>query len=573
MTGSAGSTGPSDFAKRLVDLDATSWPALQPIYRELVDRPLRCENCLERLILDRSDLDARVAEAEAELYIAMTCHTDDEAKQKAFLAFVEGVEPERAKVAFELDRKIAGSPHVERLDVDRFAVLLRSIRNEVELFREENLPLQTDVTRLDQEYSQINGAMTVEFDGQVRTMAQMQRHLEETDRDRRETAWRAMLERRYADHDRIDGIFDRMVELRDTIGRNAGFTDFRDYQHRRMGRFDYTPQDCARFHAAVEQVCVPLMRRLHDERRTALGIEALRPWDVAVDLKGRPPLRPFDGADRLVEGSSRIFHRMRPSLGSMFDELRNGGCLDLESRPGKAPGGYQYQRQWTRRPFIFMNAAGLHRDLVTMVHEAGHAFHSTLCRDEALLAYRGSPTEFAEVASMSMELLMLPYVDEFYVEDEADRARRGALEDIVTKLCWIAQIDAFQHWIYTNPKHVREERADAWLALCARFGGDVDWSGFEDWHRASWQRQLHLFGVPFYYIEYGIAQLGSLQLWLNAQDDEQAALDRYERALALGGSRPLPELFAAAGLDFDFGPDTVGRLMTRVEDQLAALPV
>jgi len=562
----------SDFAKRLADLDAASWPAIEPFYRELIDRPLRCEMCLEKLILDRSDLDARVAEAEAELYIAMTCHTDDEAKQKAFLAFVENVEPQRRKVSFELDRKIAESPHVGKLDQERFGVLLRDVRNEVELFREENLALQTDVTRLDQEYSQISGAMTVEFDGATRTMAQMQRYLEETDRSRRESAWRAMMERRYADHDKIDGIFDRMIELRDTIGRNAGFDDFRDYQHRRMARFDYTPDDCARFHDAVEQVCVPVLRRLQEERRAALGIESLRPWDVAVDLKGRDPLRPFDDAERLVDGSSRIFHRMRASLGSMFDELRSGGCLDLDSRPGKAPGGYQYQRQWTRRPFIFMNAAGLHRDLVTMVHEAGHAFHSTLSRHEQLLAYRGSPTEFAEVASMSMELLMLPYVDEFYGDDEADRARRGALEDIVSKLCWIAQIDAFQHWLYTNPKHDRKARTEQWLALSERFGGDVDWSGFEAWQRHVWQRQLHLFGVPFYYIEYGIAQLGALQLWLNAQDDEQAALDRYEKALALGGSRPLPELFAAAGLDFDFGPETVGRLMERVEEQLAALP-
>lgn len=554
-------------------IDASSWSVLEPRYRELVERPLKCAGCLERLIADRSNLDAQVGEHEANLYIEMTCHTDDPQRQQAYLRFVEEIDPKLRAVGFELDRRIATSPLAAQLDPARYGVLLRNMRVEVELFRTENIPIQTELTRLDQAYSQIAGAQTVEFEGQERTLAQMSGFLEETDRARRESAWRAIFGRRFADRDAIDAIYDSMVVLRTSLAKNAGFPDFRDYQHRALKRFDYTPAECGSFHAGVEQVCVPLMREFDAERAETLGVGALRPWDLAVDVHGRSPLRPFSTADELVQRSSRMFHRMRPALGDMFDAMRGGGCLDLESRKGKAPGGYQYQRQWSRTPFIFMNAAGLQKDLVTMVHEAGHAFHSTYSREEPLLPYRNGPMEFNEVASMSMELLTFPYLDEFYDEEQAGRARRSLLEELTAKLAWIAQIDAFQHWVYTNPAHTRDERVQAWLELDERFGHAVDWAGFEPWRGRIWQRQLHLFGVPFYYIEYGIAQLGALQMWLAYREDPERALDSYARALTLGGSRALPELFAAAGLRFQFDAEIMKELMEAVRDELSVLPV
>ncbi|MCA9285054.1 MAG: M3 family oligoendopeptidase [Phycisphaerales bacterium] len=554
------------------DLDATRWENLEPLYQALLDRPIRCPSCLERILLDRSELDATVSEAEADLYIEMTCHTDDEAAQAAYLAFVENVEPKLRQASFDLDRRIVECPFAAELDQDRYGVLLRDLKTDVELFRPENIPLQTEITKLDQEYSQVNGAMTVHFRGEEETMARMGRFLEETDRATREAAWRAVQERRAADRDRINGIFDKLVARRHQTAINAGFANFRDFQHKRMRRFDYTPEDCQRYHEGIEQVVVPLLRRLNAERATELGVDPLRPWDLAVDVKGRQPLRPFKAADELVDKTSRVFHRMRSDLGQMFDAMRGGGCLDLESRKGKAPGGYQYQRQRSRRPFIFMNAAGLHRDLVTMVHEAGHAFHSTFSKDDPILHYRNSPMEFAEVASMSMELLAFPFLDEFYSAAEADRARRHHLEDLATKLAWIAQIDAFQHWIYTHPTHTPAERGEQWVALTQRFGPAVSWAGIEDFLPDQWHRQLHLFGVPFYYIEYGIAQLGALQLWLQARQDLSSALDNYARAMTLGGSRPLPELFEAAGLRFDFGADTMRTLMSEVGEELERLP-
>ncbi|MEY4770303.1 MAG: hypothetical protein RIQ40_1043 [Planctomycetota bacterium] len=563
---------PTAFRFIPATLDATQWSQLEPLYQKLLDRTLKCANCLEGLILDRSELDAAAAEAEANLYIAMTCHTDDADIKARFLKFVEEVDPNLKRVGFDLDRKIVESPHASALDQARYGTLLRSLKQEVKLFRAENVPLQTEVTKLDQQYSEINGAMTVQFDGTERTLPQMARFLEETDRARREASWRVVAERRLQDVTRIDAIYDEMLQLRAKMAANAGYPNFRDFQHDRLQRFDYTPAHCAAFHEAVEKTCVPLARRMQERRAKALGLTALRPWDLKVDVKGRSPLRPFEGADQMVERTSKVYHRMDSELAQMFDSMRGGGCLDLDSRKGKAPGGYQYQRQLSRVPFIFMNAAGMHRDLTTMVHEAGHAFHSLLSKDDPILAYRGSPMEFAEVASMSQELLTLPYLEEFFSTADAERARRELLEGVISMLPWIAQIDAFQHWVYLNPGHSSAERTKAWLDLDARFGGSLDWSGIEGSRAHMWQRQLHLFGMPFYYIEYGIAQLGSLQLWLASKKSEKDALAAYKRALTLGGSKPLPELFAAAGLRFDFGPATVQSLMDAVGAELDRLP-
>ena len=563
---------PTAFRFIPATLDATQWSQLEPLYQKLLDRTLKCANCLEGLILDRSELDAAAAEAEANLYIAMTCHTDDADIKARFLKFVEEVDPNLKRVGFDLDRKIVESPHASALDQARYGTLLRSLKQEVKLFRAANVPLQTEVTKLDQQYSEINGAMTVQFDGTERTLPQMARFLEETDRARREASWRVVAERRLQDVTRIDAIYDEMLQLRAKMAANAGYPNFRDFQHDRLQRFDYTPAHCAAFHEAVEKTCVPLARRMQERRAKALGLTALRPWDLKVDVKGRSPLRPFEGADQMVERTSKVYHRMDSELAQMFDSMRGGGCLDLDSRKGKAPGGYQYQRQLSRVPFIFMNAAGMHRDLTTMVHEAGHAFHSLLSKDDPILAYRGSPMEFAEVASMSQELLTLPYLEEFFSTADAERARRELLEGVISMLPWIAQIDAFQHWVYLNPGHSSAERTKAWLDLDARFGGSLDWSGIEGSRAHMWQRQLHLFGMPFYYIEYGIAQLGSLQLWLASKKSEKDALAAYKRALTLGGSKPLPELFAAAGLRFDFGPGTVQSLMDAVGAELDRLP-
>ena len=573
MTTSTASTGhppASTFVPAIID--GSKWSALEPLYSQLVGRTIHDCAALERLLLDRSELDAAAEESAANLYIQMTRHTDDELARKRYLDFVENVEPELKKIGFALDRKIAECPFAQQLDPQRYSVLLRSLRRSVEMFCEVNIPIETEVTKLDQQYSEINGAMTVTFDGAERTLPQMARYLEETDRPRRQASWEAVSTRRLNDVDRINDIFDHMLAHRHQMALNGGYTNFRDFQHARLQRFDYTPADCTTFHEGAEKVCVPLLRKLNAERAKVLGIPALKPWDIKVDLHGRAPLKPFEGAEELVDRSSAIFHRMDPELGTMFDSMRRGDCLDLESRKGKAPGGYQYQRQRTRSPFIFMNAAGLHRDVITMVHEAGHAFHSLLAAHDPLVAYRSSPMEFAEVASMSMELLTFPYLEEFYSADDASRARRDHLESLSTMLPWVATIDAFQHWVYLNPTHTRNDREQYWLHLNNRFGSAIDWTGHEDSLRTMWHRQLHIFGLPFYYIEYGIAQLGALQMWMQAKRNPSDALGNYKKGLALGSSQPLPTLFKAAGLNFSFGPETMGELMHEVGETIAASP-
>ncbi|MBL8990987.1 MAG: M3 family oligoendopeptidase, partial [Phycisphaerae bacterium] len=552
-------------------LDATRWESLEPLYRTLQERTLKCAGCLETLILDRGELDAAVSEASATLHINMTCHTDDPAANKAYVDFIEQVEPRLKQAGDALDRKIAQSPFVGDLDAARYAVYLRNLRLGIELFRPESIPLETELAKLDQEYAQICGAMTVQFQGRECTLPQMARFQEETDRSVREAAWRTVADRRLRDRAAIDAIYQRMVDLRQRVAANAGFANYRDYAHRAKRRFDYAPADCDAFARGVERHIVPALRRLHRQRAAALGVERLRPWDLAVDPLGRPPLRPFGTPAELVERTSRLFHRMDPQLGGLFDSLRGGGCLDLESRKGKAPGGYQSNRDRQRMPFIFMNAAGVQRDVETMVHEAGHAFHSLLSRADPLLAYRSDlPLEFAEVASMSMELTSYPYLDEFYGPADADRARRVHLEQLASMLPWIATIDQFQQWIYTHPGHGGAERTAAWLSVLDRFGGEVDWSGLDEVKSALWHRQLHLFGAPFYYIEYGIAQLGALQVWANFERDRSSALAAYKRGLTLGGSRPLPDLFNAAGIDLDLTPGRIERCWSQVERALAA---
>ncbi|HEV2456638.1 MAG TPA: M3 family oligoendopeptidase, partial [Verrucomicrobiae bacterium] len=409
------------------------------------------------------------------------------------------------------------------------------------------------------------------FRGEEKTLVQMGRYQEETDRALRQETWELVVKRRLQEADNFDDIFDRQFALRSQIAKNTGFGNYRDYAFRRLGRFDYTPEDCAKFHDAVEKEIVPIARQLQARRREQLNLPSLRPWDLSVDPLNRPPLRPFAETDEMVSRTQKIFNRLDGELAGGFQQMQDLKLLDLANRKGKAPGGYQSTLSESRLPFIFMNAVGLQRDVETILHEAGHAFHALATREEDLYPYRSAPIEFCEVASMSMELLGNEFIEEFYPSDEAKRARRVHLEGVVGVFPWIATVDAFQHWIYTHPGHSREGRRKAWLGLMDRFGGDVDWSSFENARANLWHRQLHIFIHPFYYIEYGIAQLGALQVWANSKREKARALGDYKKSLALGGSRPLPELFSAAGCQFEFSARTIQPLAGMLREELAKL--
>ncbi len=578
-------TAVTDFVP--ADLDATSWANVEPLFDALSTREIGSGEELERWLIDRGELEAACSETRANLYISMTCDTDDADKAQAYKAFVENVAPKLKPACFELDKRQVELTERFGLDASRYGVLMRDTAAAVALFREENVPLETQLDTLSQEYQTVTGAMGVEFDGEEKTLPQMGKYQESPDRKVREEAWRVVASRRLQDKDKIDAIYDQQIALRDQIAKNAGFDDYVGYIFKAMRRFDYTPADCIAFHDAVEQSVVPLKRRLDEERRERLGVDTLRPWDLGVDPLGRTPLQPFSNGVELVSKTHECLRRLDPRLAAMFAELgdgsndkgsANGACLDLDSRRGKAPGGYQYMRDRSRVPFIFMNAAGLHRDVETMVHEAGHAFHSMLSREDPLLHYREAPIEYCEVASMSMELLTMPHWNgapgSYYDnEEDANRARRRQIEGSVVLLAWIATIDAFQHWIYTNPGHSRDERIGAWLEIDDRFGHAVSWDGLADEHKWLWQRQSHLWGHAFYYIEYGIAQLGALQLWVHAlEQGAESAISNYIRGLTIGGARPLPDLFEATGLRFDFSGPTIANVTRRVEAELAKLP-
>ena len=557
--------------------DATIWENIKPLADDLMERELNCSSCIEGLISDSSELAEHISETGALLYIGMTCDTESEEKRESFLDFMSNIRPKLSEFSDALNRRIVNHSSVDDLP-SRYDLMLRGMRTDVEIFRKENIPLGVRQTELVTEAQTINGAMTVEFEGEERTFPQMSKYLESNDRSQRQAAWVAMSARRMEDSERLSEIFDELVSIRHQMATNSGFESYTQYMFRAMHRFDYTIEDCLEFHDSVESVCMPILKKINKDRRDGLGIGELSPWDVnekggsGPDIHGREPLRPFETVDEMVEKLSEMFHEISSDLGEKFDKLVEMDTLDLDTRKGKAPGGYQYYLEKSRVPFIFMNAAGLQGDLETMIHEAGHAFHSLYCGHLELIDERDYPIEFAEVASMSMELLTQPWWDKFYESEEADRARRAHLEGVAFLLPWIATIDSFQHWIYANPGHSREERAEVWLSIRDKFGSEMDWTGHTDFRELSWQQQGHLFGVPFYYIEYGIAQLGSLQLWKTQMSDPQKALDDYANAMTLGNTRTLPELFSAADLELGFNEGHFMSLMGTVETALSELP-
>jgi len=562
---------PRAFVPEKIDLG--DWNQVAPLFDKLESAAgaARAPAELERWLLEGGELTAALDEEASRRYIAMTCHTDNPEAERGYLHFVEEIDPQAKPRQFKLARLFLEHPARAGLARERYFVFDRSTRAQADLFRPENVPLETEEAKLSQQYQKLMGSLTVTFRGQERTLAQMGRYQEETDRSLRQEAWELTAQRRLQEAGHIEDLFESLLKLREQIAANAGFPNYLQYAFKWRGRFDYTPEDCRQFHEAIEKEVMPVLRLLQGRRREKLGLKTLRPWDLAVDPSNQPPLRPFDKVESLVANTQDIFSQLDDGLARDFGLMREKCLLDLENRKGKAPGGYQSTLAESRLPFIFMNAVGMQRDVETILHEAGHAFHALAAREEDFYSYRSAPIEFCEVASMSMELLGNEFLEKFYAHGEAQRARRQHLQGIVEIFPWIATVDAFQHWIYSHPGHARAERQRAWLELMDRFAGDMDWSGHESVRAHLWHRQLHIFLHPFYYVEYGIAQLGALQVWRNSKKDKGRALQDYHRGLALGGSRPLPELFAAAGCRFDFSRQTVQPLVQLVQSELANL--
>jgi oligoendopeptidase F len=549
-----------------------SWDEILPYYNDLFFRPLSLENAKEWLD-DWSSFEDLLAEAREQVYFDYTCDTADAKKEADNLRFQTEIEPNAAEQRVRLSRRL--------LEVGYSAAgleeSLRRFRTTNDIFREDNVPLNAEVEKLGAEYQKIVGAFTADWNGEELPLPRLRPFMLDPDRSTREKAWR-LHRRPYVEHrDQLAKLFDDQYGLRQQIAHNAGFPNFRDYMHVAKHRFDYTPDDCRAFHEAVEEKVVPAVARLLARRRETMGVENLRPWDLGVDPLGRPALRPSATADEFVQRGVSVFENVDPVLGGYFRTMQSEGLLDLESRKGKAPGGYMTDLPRRKRPLIFMNAAGVADDLVTLVHEAGHSFQGfEQFENDLLFCQRWPGMEMAEVGSMAMELLSAPYWGRarggYYDEDDYRRARVDHLEGILSFFPHCATVDAFQHWIYTNPGGADADARDAaWLDLRRRFEQGVDYSDLTSEWTARWYQQLHIFEVPFYYIEYGIAQLGALQVWRNAMRDQAGAVSAYRRSLGLGSTRPLPELYEAAGIKLAFDAATIGELVELIEDELAKL--
>jgi oligoendopeptidase F len=462
------------------------------------------------------------------------------------------------------------NPHTQELDQKEYFTYLRGVRKRIELFREENIPLYAESSVLAQQFGVISGKMTVEVNGQEYTLQQASKFLENHDRKLRETVYRKIQDRRLQDKDALNDLYSKLIDIRNRMARNAGFANFRDFKFEDLGRFDYTKEDCFRFHEAVREYVLPLVARINEKKRRKLGLDTLRPWDTEAEPEGTEPLRPFANGQDLLAKTTACFDELNPFFGDCLRTMQKMGRFDLESRKGKAPGGYNCPLAETGAPFIFMNASGQMSDLTTMVHEGGHAIHSFLTHPLKLSAFKDYPMEIAEVASMAMELFSMDHWELFFTnKNDLARAREHQLERVITIFPWIATIDKFQHWVYENPGHTLEERKQNWMAILDEFStGTVDWSGLEHYREFGWQKQLHLFEVPFYYIEYGIAQLGAIGLWMQYKHNKEKALSNYMQALGLGATRTLPDLYNAAGLKFDFSKEHIQQLMAFVSKEM-----
>jgi oligoendopeptidase F len=540
------------------------WAGLSKVFEELASRSIGSPAELEKWLLDESELDAYIYEQRSIRYINSTRQTDNPEFTRAYEEYTEKLEPKVKLANFDLLKKYVGLSFRSQLPRAIYGLEDRRRQSAASVFRVENVELEKQDSNLAQNYQRTIGAMTVNFRGEEKTLQQMSKFYEETDRKVREEAWRLTDQRATKDANALDEVFTKMVSLRDAEARNAGFKNYRDYIFVKKDRFDYGPNDCLRFHKAVEETFVPLSREIDKERLEKLKVDSLMPWDLSVDPDGRPPLSPFEDATGLVKGAAKVIEHIDPKLSGFFFRMTQLELLDLESRKGKAPGGYQEELTEVKLPFIFMNAAKRDDDVRTLLHECGHSFHTFLMRERSLPYFNSGPnlpTEFAEVASMTMELISGDhYRGAFYDDRDARRSNKEEAVSIVKLFTWVATVDAFQHWVYTNPGHSREERASAWIKTFKRFCGLESYEGLERSLTYRWHRQLHLFEVPFYFIEYGIASTGALGIWARYRKNRRDAIDAYKGALSLGASRPLPELFRAAGVEFDLGPWTLRRL-------------
>lgn len=554
------------------DLVIDSWSKLEIYFQHLLDASVNNVSELEQWMRNRSELESVMEEDMAWRYIKMNIDTSDKKLAQDFSFWIKEISPKVAPYSHQLNKKVYDSPFLKDLDTDKYFIYLRGLKKSIEIYREENIPLFVEMETKQQEYGAIAAKMSVEIDGESMTMQKAAQFLKDTNRLKRESVFKTINQRRLQDVEALDNLFDDLIALRQKIAKNCGFDNYRDYKFAAMGRFDYTPEDCYDFHDAIAKEIVPIIESFDLSKKQKLKLENYKPWDTGVDPDGNAPLKPFDGGQQLIDKSIKSFARLRPYYGECLEIMKEMKHLDLESKKGKAPGGFNYPLYEIGVPFIYMNAVGSQRDLVTMVHEGGHAIHSFLSRDLDLCDFKSVPSEVAELASMSMELISMDSWDEFYSDEkELQRAKKEQMQKVLEGLPWIAAIDKFQQWIYTTD-HTADQRRQEWKNIMSQLNSSViDWQGQEDALYNLWQKQLHLYEVPFYYIEYGMAQLGAIAMWRSYKQLGQEALDNYDAALKLGYTKSIGDLYKTAGIEFNFSQEYVNELADFIKKELADL--
>ncbi|MCC6307720.1 MAG: M3 family oligoendopeptidase [Chitinophagaceae bacterium] len=553
-----------------VDFEIKDWEGLLPFFQELEEREIDSVTTLEQWLKDASELEAAISEEVCWRQIKMTCDTENKELEASFTFFMMEIQPKMQPFSDRLNKKLLDCKFASELDTQKYFTYLRNVKKNIDLFEEKNIPLIAELNVLQQQFGVIAGKMTVTVNGQEYTLQQATRFLEDPDRNLREEVYHKINKRRLADKDVLNELFSTLLAKRNEVAINAGFHSYTEFRFLELGRFDYSQDDCFQFHEAVKLHVMPLVNELYEARRKKLGIDTLRPWDIDAEPLGTKPLHPFNDGNELTDKAIACFDQLMPFFGDCLRKMKAMGHLDLDSRKGKAPGGYNCPLAESGAPFIFMNAAGQLDDVTTMVHEGGHAIHSFLAHPLELNGFKEYPMEIAEVASMSMELFSMDYWNVFFkTSEELHRAKEQQLERVIIIFPWIATIDKFQHWIYKNPQHSLEERAKAWVEISDEFTSPVlNYDGLDDYRSYGWQRQLHLYEVPFYYIEYGIAQLGAIGMWQQFKKNKDAALNNYIQALSLGATTTLPNLFKAAGLEFNFSPEYISKLMQFVKSEM-----
>ncbi|MGB1250497.1 MAG: M3 family oligoendopeptidase [Candidatus Promineifilaceae bacterium] len=557
--------------------DVCNWESYRPFFDELATRPLSAEN-QRQWLEDWSELTKLCREATQYHYIQKTLNTADPVRERTYLDIVENIVPNLLVADQALKQRLL-TLEVDDADMQ---IMMRNLRSEVDLFREENVPLETDVTKLRAEYDKVVGGLSAEFDGEIRNLNQLGVYIGSDDRTVRKEAWEVLMGLWQDQREPINSVFALMLEKRVQIAKNANLASHREYAFIQRKRFSYAPEQCFQFHDAIEAAFVPAAQRIMERKRVKLGYETLKPWDWVAEMSSvvstETPLQPFQTEDELIDRSLQMFNALDPELGRNFATMADEGLLDLMTRHGKAMGGYCSTLPLRQRPFIFMNAVGSARNVQTLLHEAGHAFHGfEAMKAQPLVWMQRAPMEFNEVASMAMELLASPNLTAdrggYYDEAQAAQHRRQHLEKTILFLPYMAVVDGFQHWLYTHPDEAMDSaNLDAkWDELWQRFLPGIDWTGYETIRATGWHRKLHIFRYPFYYIEYGMAQMGAVQVWRNSLRDHGKALSDYRQALALGGTKTLPELFQAAGAEFRFDTPFISGLVEHLEEAILEL--